>query len=159
MAWSAIFMAARHWLGSCKARQRRAPPSSCGSSGGQRFATPLKAATLAAAALIATPYAFAYDMAAIAAPAAFLASDQMRHGFLRGEQAIVMALFGASLAVLVAFGDRPGGITFGSTPIGPLVAMTLMGVIITRVCCCVDTRRLPHKRDGRAPSSSPVLSA
>jgi hypothetical protein len=119
----------------------------------------LKAATLAAAALITTPYAFAYDMAAIAAPAAFLASDQMRHGFLRGEQAIVMALFGASLAVLVAFGDRPGGITFGSTPIGPLVAMTLMGVIITRVRCCVDTRRLPHKRDGRAPSSSPELSA
>ena len=90
----------------------------------------LKAATLAAAALIATPYAFAYDMAAIAVPAAFLASDQMRHGFLRGEQTILMGLFGASLAVLVAFGDRPGGITFGSTPIGPLVMMTLLGVII-----------------------------
>jgi hypothetical protein len=120
---------------------------------------PLKAATLAAAALIATPYAFAYDIAAIAVPAAFLASDQMRHGFLRGEQAILMGLFATSLAVLVAFGDRPGGITFGSTPIGPLVAMTLMGVIITRVWCCVDTRWLPQKRDGRAPSSSPVRTA
>jgi hypothetical protein len=119
----------------------------------------LKAATLAAAALIATPYAFAYDMAAIAVPAAFLASDQMRHGFLRGEQAILLGLFATSLAVLVAFGDRPGGITFGSTPIGPLVATTLMGVIITRVWCCVDTRWLPHKRDGRAPRRSPVLTA
>jgi glycosyl transferase family 87 len=111
----------------------------------------LKAATLAAAALIATPYAFAYDMAAIAIPAAFLASDQMRHGFLRGEQAILMALFGASLAVLVAFGDRPGGITFGSTPIGPLVMLTLLGVIIRRVCCCLDTRWLSLKGDNRVP--------
>ena len=104
----------------------------------------LKAATLAAAALIATPYAFAYDMAAIAVPAAFLAEDQMRHGFLRGEQTVLTGLFGASLAVLVAFGDRPGGITFGSTPIGPLVMITLLGVIIRRVCWCVDTRWFPH---------------
>jgi Glycosyltransferase family 87 len=95
----------------------------------------LKAAALAAAALIATPYAFAYDMAAVAVPAAFLANDQMRHVFLRGEQAILVALFGVTLAVLVAFGDRPVGVTFGSTPIGPLAAMTLLGVIIRRVCC------------------------
>ena len=104
----------------------------------------LKAAALAAAALLATPYAFAYDMAAIAVPAAFLVKDQMRHGFLRGEQAVLTGLFGASLAVLVAFGDRPGGITFGSAPIGPLVMITLLGVIIRRVCGCVDTRSFPH---------------
>jgi arabinofuranan 3-O-arabinosyltransferase len=104
----------------------------------------LKAATLAAAALLSTPYAFAYDMAAIAVPVAFLASDQVRHGFLRGEQIILIGLFGASLAVLVAFGDRPGGITFGSTPIGPLVMITLLGVIVRRVCWCVDTRWFPH---------------
>src|SRR5215831_1087215 len=48
----------------------------------------LKAATLSAAALIATPYAFAYDMAAIAIPAALLAADQLRHGLLRGDQTI-----------------------------------------------------------------------
>jgi hypothetical protein len=41
----------------------------------------LKMATLAAAALVAPPYAFAYDMAAIAVPAAFLARDPIRHGF------------------------------------------------------------------------------
>jgi hypothetical protein len=40
----------------------------------------LKAATLSAAALIATPHAFAYDMAAIAIPVAFLARDQLRWG-------------------------------------------------------------------------------
>jgi arabinofuranan 3-O-arabinosyltransferase len=93
----------------------------------------LKAATLAAAALIATPYAFAYDMAAIAVPVAFLARDQMHHGCLRGEQAILTGLFGASLAILVAFGDRPGGATFGSTPIGPLVTVTLLGVVLQRI--------------------------
>ena len=113
---------------------------------------------MAAAALIATPYAFAYDMAAIAVPVAFLASDQMRHGFLRGEPAILTGLFGAALAVLVLFGDRPGGVTFGSTPIGPLAMMTLLGVIIRRVCCCVDIG-LPHKGDRRAPRSSPAITA
>jgi hypothetical protein len=99
------------------------------------FRYALKAATLAAATLIATPYAFAYDMAAIAIPIAFLAKDQMRHGLLRGEQAILIGLFGATLALLVAFGDRPGEITFGSTPIGPPVTMTLLGVIIRRASC------------------------
>jgi arabinofuranan 3-O-arabinosyltransferase len=116
---------------------------------------PLKAAVLAAAALIATPYAFAYDMAAIAVPTAFLASDQMRHGLLRGEQAILIGLFGIALALLVAFGDRPGGITFGSTPIGPLVAVALLGVILRRVYCCGDTRWLSLA----PPRSSPGLRA
>jgi arabinofuranan 3-O-arabinosyltransferase len=92
----------------------------------------LKAAVLSTAALIATPYAFAYDMAALAIPVAFLARDQTRCGLLRGEQTILIVLFGASLAVLVTFGDRPGGMTFGSTPIGPLVTMTLLGVILRR---------------------------
>jgi len=101
----------------------------------------LKAATLAAAALIATPYAFAYDMAAIAVPAAFLAKDQISHGLLRGEQAILIGLFGVALALLVAFGDRPGGMTFGSTPIGPLVTMTLLGVILRRVSRYEDAPR------------------
>ena len=92
----------------------------------------LKAATLSAAALIATPYAFAYDLAALAIPVAFLARDQMRFGLLRGEPTILIGLFSASLAALVAFGDRPGGITFGNTPIGPLVTITLLGVILRR---------------------------
>ena len=73
----------------------------------------LKAATLSAAALIATPYAFAYDMAAIAIPAAFLAADQLRHGLLRGDQTAWIMLFGAPFAVLVALGDNVGGPTFG----------------------------------------------
>ena len=77
----------------------------------------LKAAILSAAALLATPYAFAYDMAAIVIPAAFLASDQLRRGLLPGEKALWIILFGAPLAVLVTLGDNAGGTTFGGTPV------------------------------------------
>jgi arabinofuranan 3-O-arabinosyltransferase len=92
----------------------------------------LEAATLSAAALIATPYAFAYDLAAIAVPIAFLASDQIRCGLLRGEQTILLALFGTVLAVLVIFADRPVGTTFGSVPLGPVVMITLLGIALRR---------------------------
>jgi arabinofuranan 3-O-arabinosyltransferase len=92
----------------------------------------LKATTLSAAALIATPYAFAYDLAAIAIPIAFLARDQMRCGLLRGEQTILLALFGTVLVALVIFADRPVGTTFGSVPLGPVVIVTVLGVALRR---------------------------
>ena len=92
----------------------------------------LKAATLSAAALIATPYAFAYDLAAIAIPVAFIATDQIRCGLLQGERTILLALFGAVLAVLVIFADRPVGTTFGSVPLGPVVIITLLGSVLRR---------------------------
>jgi len=84
---------------------------------------PLKAATLSAAALLATPYAFADDMAAIVIPAAFLASDQMRFGLLSGEQIIMIALIGASFVILV---------NAGGTPLGPIIMITLLAVILRR---------------------------
>jgi Glycosyltransferase family 87 len=93
---------------------------------------PLKAATLSAGAFIATPHAFAYDLAAIAIAVAFLARDQIAWGSLRGEQTIAIGLFGTALTLLVAYGDSPGGITFGTTPIGTLAAVTLLGVILRR---------------------------
>jgi hypothetical protein len=83
----------------------------------------LKAATLSTLALIATPYGFATDMAAIAISSAFLASDQIRRGVLKGEQAIMIALFGMSLLILP---------TFGRVPLGPLVVIVLSGVILRR---------------------------
>jgi arabinofuranan 3-O-arabinosyltransferase len=83
----------------------------------------LKAATLSAAALIATPYAFAADLAAIVIPAAFLASDQIRCGLLSGEQAVMIALFGASFMILI---------THGSVPLGPMVTITLLCLILRR---------------------------
>ncbi len=69
----------------------------------------LKAAALSAAALIATPYAFAYDLAAIAVPVAFLAQDQIDRGLLRGEQTTLLALFAASLVVFAMAGKAPAG--------------------------------------------------
>ena len=97
----------------------------------------LKAAVLSTAALLATPYAFAYDLAALAIPVAFLARDQMRCGLLRGEQTILLGLFCAVLALLVALVDPRVGVTFGSLPIGlaPLIGLfyiTLRRVLVSR---------------------------
>jgi arabinofuranan 3-O-arabinosyltransferase len=82
----------------------------------------LKAATLSAAALIATPYAFGYDMAAIAVPVAFLARDQISCGLLKGEQTLLLAVFGVSLLC-----------NFGPLPLESLVAIALFCAILRRV--------------------------
>jgi hypothetical protein len=84
---------------------------------------PLKAATLSAAALVATPYAHAYDLVAIAIPIAFLVRDQISMGLLRGEQTTLFALFGVSLASNCA----------DLLPLGPIVLIALLGVILHRV--------------------------
>lgn len=82
----------------------------------------LKAATLSAAALLATPYAFGYDMAAIAIPVAFLARDQIQCGLLRGEQNFLLALFGASLLCNLT-----------PLPFEPVVVIMLMPLVLRRV--------------------------
>jgi Glycosyltransferase family 87 len=84
---------------------------------------PLKAATLSAAALVATPYAHAYDLVAIAIPIAFLVRDQIGMGLIRGEQTILLALFGVSL----------GSNCADFLPLGPIVLIALLGVILYRV--------------------------
>ena len=83
----------------------------------------LKSATLSAAALIAAPHALAYDLAAIAIPVAFLASDQIRCGLLRGEQTTMIALFVASLAVIP---------TAGKAPVGAIILVALLCLILRR---------------------------
>jgi hypothetical protein len=83
----------------------------------------LRAATLSAGALIATPYAFAYDLAAIAVPIAFLARDQIDHGLLRGEQTALLTLFAASLVLFMTAGKAPGG---------ALVMLALFWLILRR---------------------------
>jgi len=93
----------------------------------------LKAAILSAAALLATPYAFAYDMAAIVIPAAFLATDQLRRGLLQGEKTMWIVLFGAPLAVLATLGDNADGTTFGGTPVCLFAVIMLFGMIVRRV--------------------------
>ena len=100
----------------------------------------LKAAILSGLALLASPYAFAYDLAAIAIPVAFLARDQMLCGMLRGEQTILLGLFSAVLTLLVVFRDPPDGIPFGSLPgIGPAVLIVLFAIIVWRIL--ISSRR------------------
>jgi arabinofuranan 3-O-arabinosyltransferase len=92
----------------------------------------LKAATLSAAALLATPYAFAYDMAGLAIPAAFLAADQLERGLLPGDKAIWIGLFGIPLALLVTLGDNAHGPTFGGVPAGLAAALALLAATLRR---------------------------
>ena len=107
----------------------------------------LKAAMLSAAALLASPYAFAYDMAAIAIPVAFLARDQIRSGLLRGEQTILLGLFCTTFALLVIFRDPPDGIPFGSLPgIGPGVLILLLSIISRRILTSLNGRDLSRPR-------------
>jgi hypothetical protein len=85
---------------------------------------PLKAATLSAAALIASPHTFAADMAVLAIPVAYLASDQIHHGLLRGEQTTMIALFAAGVVMLV---------DLGFAPTGPLITIALLCMILLRM--------------------------
>jgi hypothetical protein len=106
----------------------------------------LKAATLAAGALIATPHALAYDLAAIAIPVAFLASDQIRYGLLRGEQTTIIALFVASLAVIP---------TTGKAPVGAVILVTLLCLILRRALqhreeLAISTHRFSERDQGSA---------
>src|SRR5262249_49802499 len=88
----------------------------------------LKAAVLSAAALVATPYAFSYDMVTIVIPFAFLVSDQMRYGLMRGEQTSMLGLFGVSFAV----------VALAWTALGALVMIALMGLILRRAVSSVE---------------------
>ena len=115
----------------------------------------LKAAALSAAALLATPYAFAYDMAALAIPAAFLAADQLERGLLPGDKAIWAALFGAPLAVLVTLGDNAHGTTFGGTPIALLTALALFAAILRRIAVLPADSAPSYRRS--ACGAQPIL--
>jgi glycosyl transferase family 87 len=97
---------------------------------------PLKAAALSAAALIATPYAFGYDLAAIVIPFAFLARDQIDRGLLKGEQTIMLGLFAASFLVLP---------TAGRLPIGALIMLTLFYLISRRAFGDLRGSASPHE--------------
>jgi hypothetical protein len=83
----------------------------------------LKAAILSAGALIAAPHTLAYDLAAIAIPVAFLASDQIRYGLLRGEQTTMIATFVVSLSVIPAA---------GKAPVGSIILVALLCLILRR---------------------------
>jgi arabinofuranan 3-O-arabinosyltransferase len=119
----------------------------------------LKAAILSAAALLATPYAFAYDLAAIVIPAAFLAADQLSRGFLRGDKTMWIVLFGAPLAVLVTLGDNASGTTFGGTPVGLLAAFVLFCVIVRRALRSCGNQLSQGAENSRVVPGRPIRAA
>jgi hypothetical protein len=101
----------------------------------------LKAAAVSAAALIATPYAFSYDMAALAIAVAFLTRDQLRDGLLRREQATLLGLFGIVVAAFAAFWINQDKFDFAIMPLGPIVLITLMFLIVRRAAIPVFQKR------------------
>jgi hypothetical protein len=59
---------------------------------------PARASVLACAAILATPFAFDYDLALLALPVAFLGYDRWRTGWRPGEKALLVAAWCAPLA-------------------------------------------------------------
>jgi hypothetical protein len=112
----------------------------------------LKAATVSLAALIATPYAFSYDMAVLAIPVAFLARDQLRHGVLRGEQTALLALFSVLMVAFIAFWLSGARLDFGTMPLGQTAVVTLL-VLVLRRHCYTDFVDIPIGSGKRAPTA------
>jgi Glycosyltransferase family 87 len=85
----------------------------------------LKAAGLAAASLLATPYVLDYDLVVIAVAIAFLA----RHGLTRGFRAFEISVLAASWIVPVLSRSIAGAT---GIPLGLLVLLALYGLILRR---------------------------
>jgi hypothetical protein len=83
----------------------------------------LKAASAASAALIVTPYLFAYDMAAIVIPGVFLVKDLIERGGSPREHAAVFGLFCGLFAMFAGA---------GIVPLGPIVNLLLFSLIARR---------------------------
>jgi hypothetical protein len=83
----------------------------------------LKAASAAAASLIVTPYLFAYDMAALVIPGAFLTKELLERGGPRYERVAVFGLFCGLFAMFAGA---------GVVPVGPIVNLALFSLIVSR---------------------------
>jgi hypothetical protein len=93
-----------------------------------RISYHLKAAVISGGSLIATPYALGYDLTLLVIPIAFLASEQIRTGWLKGEQTILISLFVAGLSVLP---------TSGHSPLGFPIVVILLALVLRRALCQV----------------------
>ena len=82
-------------------------------------------AALAAAALLVTPFLYDYDLVLLVVPLAWVAGDASRHGWLPGEQAVLLACY------LAPFAARACGLTLGIA-IGPPLVLALLVVVARR---------------------------
>ncbi len=92
---------------------------------------PLKAATLTLAVLLATPYAFEYDLAILALPLAWLVWEGLTSGWLAGEQSLI--LLGWTIPMLAPIVARKVGLQIAPFVFGALLWATV--------------RRINHFRD------------
>ncbi len=92
----------------------------------------LKAAALAAATLLATPYLYMYDLTALAVAFAFLLRYALARGFLTSE---VVALSSAG-ALILAF-------PYVKTQVGLAAALIILALVGQRACC-VATKSASH---------------
>jgi hypothetical protein len=97
-----------------------------------RAAFDLKAAALGAGALLATPYLYMYDLAALAVPFAFLLRYALERGFLVSE----MAGFGIAGLLILVF-------PYAQTQTGLAAALIILALIVQRACC-VAARSASH---------------
>jgi hypothetical protein len=89
----------------------------------RKVAFDMKAAALATAALLATPYLYVYDLVVLAIPMAFLIRTARVTGFLRGE---IVWLAAANLCILLFPAVH--------APIG-LVAVLIVAMLVVRRAC------------------------
>ncbi len=87
---------------------------------------PLKAATLAAGAMIVTPYALTYDLAAFAVPVAFVVRDRLERGPMAGDAIAAGAL------LVGLFLTSPASPVLGTLPLGPVMLLGLIGFALHR---------------------------
>lgn len=78
----------------------------------------IKAAALAAGAMLVTPYMLFYDLTGASVAAAFIVRDGFAAGFLPGEDWVIFACF------LALF--------FVGTPVGPFIAASLLALAVRR---------------------------
>ena len=89
---------------------------------------PLKAASLAIASLLVTPYAFHYDLAILSVAGAFFVKDCLASGFMRGERTAMAVLFAA---LFFSAGVIPlGPIVY--IPAGAVICAASMGLVLRR---------------------------
>ena len=92
----------------------------------------LKAAALAAATLVATPYVYMYDLVVLAVAVAFLLRFALERGFVASEA------FGLAVAgtLILSF-------PYVKTQTG-LAAVLIVLALVVRRACCVATKSAPH---------------
>ncbi|MDP2316088.1 MAG: glycosyltransferase family 87 protein [Pseudomonadota bacterium] len=86
---------------------------------GQGASLAARASVLACAAILATPFAFDYDLAVLAIPVAFLGYDRWKNGWQRGERPLLVAAWAAPLAA-------PAIAEWTSVSLTPLLLLALV---------------------------------